>query len=442
MLIYIYLFLLIISLFITIRSIYQLITFHRVFQKKRSKAQLKAQKKQKSFHLHTKSFQIKLMIRVILGAAIGLALFVNYATQMDITIDRDHDLNMLVGPAISDSNYVIVEEKIQTFIDNTKPLTLVIGYIDGEDQYLLSYGKIGVKEGELNQDSVYEIGSISKAITGLMLAQSIDDGLISITDTVEDHIDYTFDENSVVPTITLQDLVTHTSGLNPLPTSNKFIFELVTSFAFGGNPYRGMTEEEMLKSMNRTRSLNPPSWEYSNYGAGILGMCLTAAHQISYEELLQELIVELLGLTNTSTVRDHDAMYVDGYQDVLRLGRLTLAIKTTPWLLADGIVSAGGVRSSGSDMLKLLNGLINHDIENSEAAMTPLYQINDSVGIGMFWITNELESGESVTWHNGSTGGYSSFIGMNEHEQGIFILTNQTKDLTAIGIDILGSTFN
>ena len=442
MLIYIYLFLIIISLFIIVRGIYQLITFHRVFQQKWNKAQLKAQKKKKTCHTNIKSFQMKLVIRVILATSIGLAIFVNYATQMDISIDSDHDLTRLVGPATSDSNYVIVEEKIQTFIDDTKPLTLVVGYIDGGDQYLLSYGQIGVNEGELNQNSVYEIGSISKAITGLMLAQSIDDGLISLTDTVEDHIDYPFDEDSVVPTITLQELVTHTSGLSSLPTSNKFIFELVTSLVFGGNPYRGMTEEEMLKSMNRTQSLNPPTWVYSNYGAGILGMCLTAAHQMSYEELLQELIAQPLGLTNTSTLKDNDQMYVAGYQDVLRLGRLTLAVKSATWLLADGIVSAGGVRSSGSDMLKLLNGLIHHDIENSETAMMPLYQINDNLEIGMFWITNELESGENVTWHNGSTGGYSSFIGMNEHDQGIFILSNESRDVTTFGIDILGSLVN
>lgn len=433
-----YFFLIFFSLFLLFAGTYNLIFLDKVTKQQIDKAKLKAVKKNREFHENIKKAKIRMLLSIFVNIGIGLVLLISYITQIDIAIEKDNNLTLLVGNPINDQNYLIVEETIQDYIDDALPLTMVIGFIDGDKEYLFGYGNIGVTGEQVTKDSVYEIGSISKAVTGLMLASSIEDGLISLSDIVGDClIEQGLNNDSVVKTIMIQNLVTHTSGLNRLPASPRFTLNVYLSGVFGSNPYQSVTESEMIKSMNDLNKLNDDSWEYSNYGAGIMGMCLASVHQKSYEELLQEIITEPLGMTNTSTTYHEEVLYVDGYRGVLRLGKLTVGVKTDSWLLGEGIVSAGGIRSTGSDMLKLLDALVNNDFSFSNQATTPLVRINDSREIAMFWLIDELENSEEITWHNGMTGGYSSFIGVNENSQGIFILTNQTNDVTELGFNIL-----
>ncbi len=435
-----YFFLIIFAIFILFAGTYNLIFLEKVTKQQNDKARAKALKKQRVFKENSNKLRIKMLVNIFVNIAIGLALLITSLSQLDVSIDNDNSLTLLIGSPSSNQNYQVVEEIIQDYIVDSKPLTMIVGFVDKDKQYLFGFGNVGVNGDSVTKDSVYEIGSISKAITGLMLASSIENNLISLSDTVEDcQIEPKLNQDSVVNSIMIQNLATHTSGLDRLPLTNGFVFDLLVSGMFGSNPYQRLNETEVIKSMNGLKKLNDDSWEYSNYGAGIMGMCLASINENSYEELLQETIAKPLGLTHTSSVYQEDVSYVNGYRSVLRVGRYTLGLESAPWLLGEGIVSAGGIRSSGGDMLKLLNSLIDDDFGFYNLATTPRLRINDNREIALFWLIDEIENGQAITWHNGMTGGYSSFIGMNENSQGVFILTNQTNDVTELGFSILES---
>lgn len=164
---------------------------------------------------------------------------------------------------------------------------------DGQRVY--AYGKAGGKRNEaLNGDSVFEIGSIGKVFTTIILADMVERQELSLSDTVGQFLPGAVKAPKYQNTpITLLDLATHTAGLPRRPANLNPKDE--------GDPYAGYTVPQMYQFLSEYKLERAPGsrYEYSNTGFGLLGHILSLKAGANYEDLVLSRICVPLGMTST-----------------------------------------------------------------------------------------------------------------------------------------------
>lgn len=301
---------------------------------------------------------------------------------------------------------------------------LVIAVVDGDQSGIYTYGKLS--DGKLpTADTVFEIGSITKTFTATLLAEAVTRKELHLDQPVASLL-----PGFQIPArdgkqITLGELAMQNSGLPRLPTN--------FHPAHMDDPYADYGLDQ-LKAFLATYSLprDPgEKYEYSNLGAALLGYALGRQAGTGYDKLVQEQIFVPLGM-DSSAIIDHAAM-----RSRLAQGHDATGKAVGNWNL-NLFAAAGGIRSTGEDMLRYLKANMGLSRSTLYAPMQ-LAQTARSSGpgpnnkIGLIWMTQHGPDGD-VIWHNGMTGGYASFIGFTaDHRHGVVILTN-----TATAVDDLG----
>ena len=313
-------------------------------------------------------------------------------------------------------------------VDSGEYESIFVGIItkNGTEQY--HYGNTGEGEKPIDENTIFEVGSISKVFTSLILADMVANNEISLDDTIEKFLP----ENVETPTwngdkITLLDLATHTSGLPRMPN-------------YPPNPDLDKEYEydkeglyEYLSDFQLSREIGS-QYEYSNTGGSLLGHVLSLHAEKSYEQTLKERILDKLGLDSTC-VNQCDELR-DRFATPHSLGE-----EADEVIFDDAMAGAGGVRSSGNDMLAFLSYAMDFDDSELqpafELAQTPNHQINEILYIGLGWVI--IDNGErNIVWHNGATHGFASFVGYDsDSKKGVVVLTNSQVLVDEIGLDIL-----
>ena len=344
--------------------------------------------------------------------------------------------------------YEDFENVIDDFLDKNTIPGMVLGIVDENGSHLFTYGYHGVdKQKKITEDTMFEIGSASKVFTGLLLAEAVSSGSAALEETIRFCIpEEIIAKREFYAQITLGHLTTHTSGLPRLPQTLDFSINSFIASFIGGNPYEKVTQEKLFSYLVQTAA--PKSigtdFEYSNYGVGLLGVCLSSQKGLSYEELLRRIITEPLGMTNTTIhlSQEQEALYTPGYRSYLRFDRFVLGMKSKPWLMGEGIVGAGGIRSSGADMLRFLEACISEELDFIPLSKNPIFQSDEEeLEMGMGWIIdhNSLED-QTVIWHNGQTGGFNSYIAFfADKPGGVFVMANATVNIQHLGEEILSA---
>lgn len=261
--------------------------------------------------------------------------------------------------------------------------------------------------GGADTDSVFQIGSVTKAFTGLLLADSAARGEVKLSDPGTDYL-----PGASPGRVTLVELATHTSGLPRLPPGMLRYARLRPR-----DPYAWYPKSSFLRAARRSLATAPGGqpYAYSNFGAALLGYLLGEAARVPYQRLVEERICRPLTMTATS----FDARPVQGYSN----GR-----KVPPWHMGS-MAAAGGLYSTASDMAKLLAACLRPQ-GTPLAASAPLalatHAVPDLGGeMGLGW-HHALRDGGRVSWHNGMTGGYSSMIALDaERQSAVAALTNR-----------------
>jgi CubicO group peptidase (beta-lactamase class C family) len=228
-------------------------------------------------------------------------------------------------------------------------------------------------------------------------------------------------------------LATHASGLPRMPDN--------FAPADAGNPFADYDEKHMYDFLSHHKLRRPPgSYEYSNYGMGLLGSVLALRAGKSYEDLVAERLLKPLGLNHTriALTEDDKLNLAPPYNADLRPDR--------NWDLA-ALAGAGALRSTADDCLKLLDAAMAAEepsAERAEAAQAiqfawqPRQEVGDGLHIGLGW----HQARDGVTWfHDGMTGGYSSCIYAYPPKRlGVVVLANVAYGQTAsVGEKILQS---
>ena len=284
----------------------------------------------------------------------------------------------------------------------------------------------------------YEVGSVTKAVTGLALAEMARRGEVALTTPVARLLP----DSVRVPAggaapVTLVDLATHTSGLPRLPPT--FLGSVDPD-----DPYAGYGERDLYAFLGAYDLPRAPAaaYEYSNVGAGLLGLALGRRHGGGYEALVRERVLDPLGMTETSvavpdSVRFAPAVGVFGQP-------------VPHWGWTEATVGMGGLRSTAADLLALVEATIAPPLGLPPSlaaalgdAARPVRRAPGRMRVGLGWhVIPDQRDGPGVVWHNGGTGGGSSFVGLDRASGvGVVVLANRggaaNAAVTEFGFDVL-----
>ena len=306
---------------------------------------------------------------------------------------------------------------------------IVIGLIDDKGRRIVAHGHRALSGGTpVDGNTVFEIGSATKVFTALLLADAVRRGEVAYSDPVARFLP----AEVRMPTrggkvITLDDLVTHTSGL-PRLTNNMTPKDVA-------NPYADYSVRQLydfLSSYELTRDIGE-RYEYSNLGAGLLGHVLARRAGVDYETLVAQRITRPLGMTSTAVT------LTPALRSRLATGHNGQRQPTANWDIPT-FAGAGALRSTANDMLRFLAACLGVEQTPLASSMKALLEVRRPTGTPALEIARGWHilspRGVDIVWHNGGTGGYRSFTGYNAKERrGVVALSNMS---TPTGVDDVG----
>ena len=271
----------------------------------------------------------------------------------------------------------------------------------------------------------FEIGSVSKGVTGLLYADALSRGELSPGTTLGEQLPL---GDCPAAGVTLASLSRHSSGLPRLPRHAGTLRRTLALMLRGTNSY-GETLAELLGQARLVRRLGAPRPRYSNFGFELLGHAVAAGAGMSFQELLHERLAVPLGLSSVyapATAAEVRPTAVTGRS---RSGKVM-----QPWT-GEALAPAGGIRASISDMARLVLALLDGagQDESGQTATVPGLAALDPVAnyagpaarIGAGWMTLDAK-GREVTWHNGGTGGFRSWVGLDRKAGAAVVLLTAT----------------
>lgn len=312
---------------------------------------------------------------------------------------------------IENQNYVrIIEENIANLPINTQVAIALVH--NGTTEYIGVTNNNNTLRRVNNAESVFEIGSITKAFTGICFSKMITTKEALLSETLQDQF------NFLIPTggsITLEQLANHTSGLPRLPTN----IDEVVNFDID-NPYANYSTENLKSYLQTDVNLNSVSgteYLYSNLGMGILGYTLAQKRNTSYEGLLQDIIFNPLNMENSTTLLDNvDTSKLVEPRDIN--GNIV-----SHWDFSETTSAGGSIKSSVTDMSKfILKNFEDNTVFN--LAQSETFDIGNNFYMGLGWNIFKADGYELLN-HNGGTGGFSSMLMMDKETQtGVIVLSN------------------
>jgi CubicO group peptidase (beta-lactamase class C family) len=295
---------------------------------------------------------------------------------------------------------------------------LSIAVVDHGVERFLTYG---VAE----KGSMYEIGSITKTFTGLILSQMVEQGTVTFAEPVRALLPPGTVQKPTGAEITLLDLATQHSGLPRMPDN----FAPLDP----NNPYAGYHAAQMYAFLAKHGVEKPDetTFLYSNYGFGLLGQALSNRAGKPYADLLRDEVLGPLGMHDTTIAfsPEQQARFLAGHTADHRPAHA--------WDLG-AFAGAGAIRSTASDMLIYLEANLHPERATGRVASAAAKTISraltqdhalraDSMGgqkIALAWL---YDPSTGTYWHNGATGGYSAYAFFNpKGDSAAVVLLNTT----------------
>jgi serine-type D-Ala-D-Ala carboxypeptidase/endopeptidase len=290
-----------------------------------------------------------------------------------------------------------------------------IGVVQRGVQKIFAYGAA-------QPDSIYEIGSITKTFTGLMLSQMVLQGKVRLDQPVRELLPAGTVAKPPGDEIRLVDLSIQHSGLPRMPDN----FNPVNK----ANPYADYGTADLYAFMSKHgvgKPANAP-FLYSNLGVGLLGQALANRAGTSYENLLEQEVTRPLGMSETIlAIRPELRPRFIGGHDANHQ-------PASAWDLTS-LAGAGAIRSSAKDMLTYLDANLHPEkyvatrspeSESMSAALRQAHELRDEAWprfrIGLGWL---YDPSTHMYWHNGGTGGYTSYAMFNRQaDYAVIVLSN------------------
>ena len=285
------------------------------------------------------------------------------------------------------------KEKLNNYFDTLEGNSKFMGSVavskNGEIIYSKSVGFSDVENKvKANENSKYRIGSISKSFTTVLIFKAIEAKKLDLNQT----IDKWFPDIQNAKQITVKYLLSHRSGIHSFTDDKDYL-------TWNTQP---KTENEMLAIIAKGGStFNPDSKaEYSNSNFVLLTYILEKTFKKSYADLLQEYIVQPIGLTNTYLFGK-----IDPYNNESKSYSFTGTWKLEPETDFTVPLGAGAIISTPIDLTKFSDALFGGKLLRPES-LEIMKTIKDGYGSGLFQIPFYDQRGYG---HTGGIDGFRSF---------------------------------
>ncbi|WP_433390467.1 serine hydrolase domain-containing protein [Micromonospora sp. KLBMP9576] len=280
-------------------------------------------------------------------------------------------------------------------------------------------------------DTPFEIGSITKVLTGMLLAQQTASGAVRPDEPVGALLP---ELTGPAREVTLAELASHRSGLPRLATSAGDLVGTWWANLTGGNPYAGQDVRWLVDAAGDEEPGDGRGQvHYSNFGVALLGQALATRAGTSYPQLLERELLRPLGMAATVVVTGGDGLPAGHAEGATAGGRAVDA-----WAGA-GYAPAGiGPWSTAEDLARLLGATLAGTAPGADAA-TARFTRDDDSRIGYGWVTTRYGDRE-IVWHNGGTGGFRSYLGFERATgRGVVVLGNTDRNVESIGLRLFGA---
>ncbi len=357
----------------------------------------------------------------------------------------------IVHATLSDAR---IKEILTQRIDVDKQAVgLATVIVEGDKVRVITHGAMGQDEASpITPDTLFEIGSITKTLTALLLADMVIKGEVKLDDPVEKWLPQGLGlrgglklRDHAGSPIQLVDLATHRSGLPRLPDN--------MPNGTRADPYVDYREQQLLVYLKDRETLvetdggkiskatkkRDEAYAYSNLGFGLLGYVLARAADMSYADLLQKRVLTPLGLTSTylDAPRSESTRFSNGHY----LDRDATLKLHKHWRF-DVIAPAGALIMSARDMgryAQAASGAIDTPLKAAFVLAQKKYgdgatPINPQ---GLAWVLAPL-NGRTVFSHNGMTGGFAAALWIDpERKAAVAILSNASVVVNDIALHML-----
>lgn len=325
-----------------------------------------------------------------------------------------------------------VDRLVSAYMQSPENCGMSIGIFSKNESHFYNYGTMKREETAITtQQTIYEIGSLSKVFCGILLAQAILEKKVNADDDVRKFLplgNYSNLEINGTP-VRLIHLANHSSGLPRIPDD----IELQQNYN-PLDPYHNYNREMVFNFLKKVELNSQPGTlhDYSNIGMALLGIILEKVYNKSFEELVAEKIASPLQLNKTYITKNTG-------QSAYLAGAYNSEGNVTPYWNMNDMAAAGGIKSSTFDLLKLLTATMSEVNSNIPGPLSlaakPTFTNGNTIGMG--WHIIKTKQGNTLTWHNGGTFGFSGFMGfVKEKNCAVVILSNSGNmvDFIALGI--------
>ena len=331
------------------------------------------------------------------------------------------------SPAMPPKN---IQEKIDEFAKD-EPGGVAVAWVDRQGTTFFETGTFSAADPrKIAPDTQFEIASITKVFTSLLLVESERLGRVARTDPAAKYLLPAGDpDQAALAGITLLSLATHTSGLPRLPSNLK------AHVVNPRDPYSAYDRSMLVEALRQDgkAAVTGGKREYSNFGAAVLGEALAAAWGTTYEEALSEHVLVPLGMKAAT-------LGLAGRPAPADLAPGHFNGKEVPSWTQIAFAPAGALRSSSREMALFLSACVARDkgpmgaaIEATLKPQVPAKEIGGQAGLG--WLLVD-DPAHPLAWHNGGTAGSHSFIAIDRDTgEGIVILANFQKASEKLGFD-------
>ncbi len=383
------------------------------------------------------------------GTGIYKLNFISTPLQLVLTLDTLHKIDVFLfqpyaGDPVPEKDMPVASSntaaaKFDRYVDSVAlsysrkghTHALAIGIVNAGKTNGFYYGETEKENKQLpDENTLFEIGSISKTFTATLLAYLVQTGQVNLDDSITQYLPDSVAANPDLQRITLQQLANHTSGFPRMPTNIE-----ATAADHPLDPYKDYTKQHLYTYLKSYKADIPPdsTYQYSNLGFGLLGDILSTVYGKPYDEMVQEIICQPLELKNTTEHPNPDNQYLAKVYNEKG--------QETPIWTFDALAAHGSLKSTVSDLLTYAKAhfkMPETDLEHALALTRQFTYFNPpETDIGLAWHMN-LRGDELIYWHNGGTFGSSSYLAFTPDKKiAVVVLSNTAEPVDTVATAIL-----
>ena len=338
---------------------------------------------------------------------------------------------MIAFPPDADIRKMLAD-RVDSLSSGGEGIGIVVGMIGPRGRRIISYGHLSQGNPQpLDGDTCFEIGSVTKVFTALLLADMVRKGEVALADPVAKYLPagLKVPERDGHP-ITLLDLATHTSGLPFMPDGLP---------PFNDSATEKYSSAQLSEFLARYELHSEPGteWDYSNIGYWLLGQALAARAGMDYEDLLRTRIILPLKLKSTAiTVSTKlKAKLAVGHNAVLQ--------PAPPFSAVPGYAlmpAAGGLYSTTNDLLTLLSVAMGYKRSPMASSVSATLRTRRPAGENeqaLGWVVIGKGDAQLIV-HDGGSFGYASSVAWDPNNRvGVVVLSNQVTAVSDIARHLL-----